>query len=497
MLHTRDPRRGQCVAACSGAAQRRGVRLGMPLSEATALMPIDSSRGAVLPHDPQADREALCRLAEHCERFSPLVGLEQRDEPECLLLDVTRLGPLFGGERSLAEAVAADFQRRGYRSQIGLADTLGGAWGLARCQIAESEHTLCVEESPSANLPSAICNLASLPVAALRLDEPTLSLLRRLGIERIDELLRLPRSSLSARFPAGPSGRCRLLERLDQFTGEADELIVPHRPPPEYEAEWLLEHPTERRDALDVILAQLVERVAETLHARGRGALRLECRIDCAGGAPLLLQVGLYRPAAEARHLLQLVGMQVERMALPGAVGRVGVRVTLTAPLAQQQGELFADAGRNAPRQLAMLVDRLSSRLGRQAVLRPRLEAEAQPERACRYQPLTGAARKRRRGAPAAPRQFAAAERPLNLISPPQQIEVLAVAPDGPPVRFTWRRHTFAVQRHWGPERIETGWWRGRSVQRDYYRVETARGQRYWLFRRLDNSRWFLHGVFA
>jgi protein ImuB len=321
-------------------------------------------------------------------------------------------------------------------------------------------------------------------------------LLERLGIERIDQLLELPRASLSSRFPAGSSGRCLLLERLDQFTGEVDELIVPHRPPPEFEAAWLLEHPTERRDALETIVRQLLERVAETLLARGRGALRLEGRIDCAGGPPLLLQVGLYRPTADARHLMELVGMQLERLALPGAVGRVGIQVTLTAPLAQQQGELFAGTQRDAPRHLAVLVDRLSSRLGRRSVLRPRLQADAQPERACRYQALTGKIRKRSRGRGATPR-FAATERPLKLVSPAEAIDAIAVVPDGPPLRFVWQRRGYRVHRHWGPERIETGWWRGRSVKRDYYRVETTDGERYWLFRRLADGRWFLHGVFA
>ncbi|MEQ8785464.1 MAG: hypothetical protein RIC55_04165 [Pirellulaceae bacterium] len=507
VLHARDPRRGECVKACSAQARRVGVRPRMPLAEASAMLGAKhdgDKTQQLLPYDAAADREALAHLAEHCERFSPLVGLEQRDEPECLLLDVTRLGPLFGGEEALAQAVVDDFRDRGYRVRIGVAHTIGAAWAAARFSISDfrlqipdcQPSSLSAASLASSNLQSEICNLKSLPIAALRLSDATLTLLERLGIERIEQLLELPRASLSSRFPPGDSGRCLLLERLDQFTGQLDELIVPHRPPPEFEAAWHLEHPTERRDALETIVRQLLERVAEALLARGRGALRLDGRIDCAGGPPLLLQVGLYRPTADARHLLELVGMQFERLALPGAVGRVGMQVTLAAPLAQQQGELFAAAGRDAPRHLAVLVDRLSSRLGRQAVLRPRLQADAQPERACRYQALTGKLRKRARGRTAAPR-FAAAERPLQLLSPAEAIETVAVVPDGPPIRFHWRRRDYRVARHWGPERIETGWWRGRSVQRDYYRVETTDGQRYWLFRRLDNGRWLLHGVFV
>jgi protein ImuB len=83
------------------------------------------------------------------------------------------------------------------------------------------------------------------------------------------------------------------------------------------------------------------------------------------------------------------------------------------------------------------------------------------------------------------------------LHSPPLLIEVVAVAPDGPPIGFRYQRRQQRVVRHWGPERIESAWWRGPSVRRDYYRVETDDGQRYWLFRELKCGQWFLHGDFG
>ena len=49
-----------------------------------------------------------------------------------------------------------------------------------------------------------------------------------------------------------------------------------------------------------------------------------------------------------------------------------------------------------------------------------------------------------------------------------------------------------------GPERIESGWWDGEEVKRDYYVAENARGEAYWIFREhRDTSAWYLHGVFA
>ncbi len=115
------PQRG-CfrVVACSG---KYGVRIGMPLAEATALAPAHFQQ-----HDPQADRQALAHLAAWCEQFSPIVGIQ---EPDNLCLDVTGVGSLFGGEAGpggLAQQTLRALQRLGLTVRLAIADTLGAAW---------------------------------------------------------------------------------------------------------------------------------------------------------------------------------------------------------------------------------------------------------------------------------------------------------------------------------------------------------------------------------
>ena len=94
--------------------------------------------------------------------------------------------------------------------------------------------------------------------------------------------------------------------------------------------------------------------------------------------------------------------------------------------------------------------------------------------------------------------------RPLRLFERPEAIKVpFATVPDGPPARFHWRRARFDVVRAEGPERIAMQWWRDLGPTRDYFRVETQDGQRFWLYRDglYDTAstapRWFLHGIFA
>lgn len=473
----------------------------MPLTEATAL---HREECHVLPSDDDADLTALAQLAEYCERFSPLVGWETvtpKDArcgaragtapsqgacvvgaPGHLFLDVTGIGILFGSEEGLAREAVNALARLGYDARAAIADTVGAAWALATAWEARGELPIIL---PS---PGIEAGIGPLPVSALRLPSETVDLLAQLGVAQIGQLLKLPRASLTVRFGE------RLLLRLDQLLGTAQETISAYRPPPEFVVERLLEHPAESRELIERIVHELVERIAPILAQHRKGAVRLSCRLDCAPGRPLVWKVGLFRPSADPEHLWNLSRIQLERQALPGPVGRVTLAVPWTAPLQDRQLDLFADNRQQAFRQFELLIDRLGSRLGPEAVLRPELTADPLPERAVRYVPLLHGKSKRRESQANAP---SALQRPLLLRSPPLALEVISIVPDGPPLSFRLGGRIHRVSRWWGPERIESGWWRGRSVRRDYYRVEADSGQRHWLFRQLQNGKWYLQGEFA
>jgi len=114
-------------------AASQGVRPGMPLAEAQALV-----RGLQIAiYEPSADRRALTKLAEACERFSPRVALEEGDEPESLLLDISNLEHLWSSEGELVGQVKKFCARRGYRVRLAVAETVGAAWAAARFGYGE------------------------------------------------------------------------------------------------------------------------------------------------------------------------------------------------------------------------------------------------------------------------------------------------------------------------------------------------------------------------
>jgi protein ImuB len=591
--------------------QACGIRPGMPLAEAAALGEVGdqrvvndtakvpdpcSSSLCLLPHDPVADRTALEELALWCERFSPAVAIESAERPDGLALDVTGLGPLFGGEAALAERVVREFHQRGLSVRVAIADTLGAAWAVAHFEgqgtrgkgqgagvpalAGKADRAITGQGgNPTSDLQPPLSDfrplslvppgatfsaLAPLPVEALRLSEETLALLSAVGIRTVEQLAALPRASLSARF--GP----QLLEQLDRATGEASELLVPHRPAPEFSAAWDFESPTEHVEAIEQVLEELLQRVCASLAARGEGALGFVCRIDSADRERMSLPIGMFRPSASAKHLGELLRLRLETIRLESPVAALAIEVTAVAPLRQQQQELFIqDRCREAPRYLAALVERLSSRLGREAVVRPALLPDAQPEYASVDLPWTGqergrgpgvrgqgkqgtghwglGTRTRKRLADRVPRsQSLAPSRPIWLADPPLPIAVISVIPDSPPAQFHYTGIDYRIAHAWGPERIETGWWRklgagaravmarspdramtsteglpllagdlwsakwhgrtqrvpavpqrGAGIRRDYYRIETNGGHRFWIFRRLSDARWFLHGTFG
>ena len=476
------------VVVCSRLAARAGVRSEMPVAEARAIEP----RIIVQEHEPEADRHALHELAQWADRFSPIVGLEEDPAAQSLLIDITGCASCFHGEDALLERAVSEFSKAGWVPRIAVADTIGVAWALAHYA-----KTPCLAATGDLEQ-----QLHSLPPSALRLPSDLVQLLSRLGIERIDSLLALPRDEIPARF--GPM----VLQRLDQALGRRQEPIVAHRAPQVIEAALALEYPTDRLDLLTCVIETLTRELEQALHARNQAARQVACSLYPLSKAPLELTVGLFRPRQCPHYLGHLLSAQLERVRFAEPIRAVRLRVLAAEPLIDQQPEFFATepGGMEAA---STLVDYLSSRLGTGAVTRACMVADFQPEYACRFEPLIQAKMERqktpRRTPGSKPRQRrerwpavtpARPARPLCLWPRPVGIDVLSVVPDGPPFRMRWAGLDYRILRSQGPERIETGWWRGRDVRRDYYVIDTDRGTRLWIFRRQKDGQWFLHGCF-
>jgi len=468
----------------------------MPLAEVHALLQAKGKRAdQVIAHqtyDAAKDLESLEKLARWASRFSPRVDVEQRDPPDTLLLDATGLAPLFGGESSFLRQVKQGFEQVGLRTSLGLGSNIGVAWGLAHYPPSDqaADGIVLVD---SASQESVL--IEQLPVESLRISSTCAETLRQLGIGCVGQLVQIPRDELKARLGE------ELLVRLNQMLGWQSEVLQTGKLPRQFVAQWLLEHPTDHPDSIHTMVLRLLKQLTTQLAEHDLGLLKLECQLITPERKGVTFEVGLFRPSASLDHLKPLVETQLERVVLSGAVQEVVMRVSHFSRLEKRQQSLFQNqdslssgvetSPKHSP-ELAGLVDRLASRLGSEAIVRPRLSTDAQPELAFNFVSLVGkkTSTSNRRS------NVGPLDRPWQLDSP-TPLQSTLVLTDGPPMRFQYQGATHHVKRYWGPERIETGWWRRRGICRDYYRVETDQGRRFWLFRDSYQQTWFLHGVFG
>ncbi len=464
------------VASANRAAQVLGLRPGMPLAHAQAMVP----GLEVVAADPEGDADALTDLAAWCLRYSPLTA---PDPPDGLWIDATGCAHLHGGEEAMLEDLVGRLGRSGIVARAAIADTPGAAWAMAR-------H---VSATISVVLPAGqVDAVALLPVAALRLPGETVAGLRRLGLDLVGQLVSTPRGPLARRFGA------ETLRRLDQALGRTPEPITPVVPPEAVQHSLAFPEPLLTAEALRFAIDRLAETVCTGLERAGLGARRLDLLFERVDDATKVLRAGMARPTRDPRHLARLLGERLEEVDPGFGVAAMRLVVALAEPLAPTQATTSLSGDGAAEVDIASLVDRLTARFGAGRVFRAVPVESDVPERSVwRARPLADV------GRAAWPPGL---RRPVRLIAPPQPVQVLSVLPDQPPAAFTWRRVRHRVRRADGPERIAGEWWRRdgeRRAVRDYWAVENEDGRRFWLYRRGDGAdpatgdlAWFLHGIF-
>ena len=325
---------------------------------------------------------------------------------------------------------------------------------------------------------------------------------QRFAIPQVNllELVRLDgaaaRDALHRRFRNRKSPGANPLVRLDQLLGRVPEPLLPVIPQQMPLVQRRLMEPLRHRALLDRVLADLADDMARTLEARGEGARRLELGLWRVDGAVIVRRLELASATRDSAHVTRLFAEKLENIDAGFGIETVRLRASWSEPLGVSQQDIEAAATRRGT-SLAACIDRLSVRLGPQAVRRPVPCASHLPERAQRWLPPL---------APIPARQglLAFHERPLKLLDRAERIAVLYASPDGCPQRFSWRGAVHDVVRVEGPERIAPEWWRARSTVRlrDYYRIEDACGARYWIYRhglagdgRGGVPDWFLQGL--
>lgn len=522
----REDHGGVRVTAVNRAAAQAGLTQGMRLTDARAMLPGIQVHEA----DLRRDRISLKKLADWCGRYSPWTCPESEDPDEDgIFIDITGADHLFGGEQALLDDLVRRLSGFGVTARAAVADTPGAAHALARYGGLPAQMTIICP------LNHARRALQFLPLGALRLDRQVIEGLDRLGLRRIGDLYGMERAPLSLRFGG------MVLGQMDKALGKVSEPISPSLPVAPYRARISFADPIGLVDDVKRAIDTLSADLCGLLEKDGKGARKLELALYRVDGKVSRLSVGAAQPSCEADHLARLFADKLDRLGDDFDAG-FGIEVISLAALVAERITSHQQAlpekqtaparklmGKRVPIDLGHLVDRLGNRLGLENVAQMEPRASHIPELAVVLSPMDAVS-----VATARPRephdwrveqaqlQGQAQSRPLHMLPCPEPVEVIAEVPDGPPVRFRWRRVPYQVAKAEGPERIAPEWWKsgGKGQNRldrtrDYYRVEDDEGRRFWLYR--DGlygeqgdlfsdgvetgpppaPRWYMHGVFA
>ena len=425
---------------------------------------------------PEEDEASLTALAHWCIGYSPIVAA---NPPDGIWIDVAGAAHLFGGEEKLVTDLVRRLRSQNIQADACVADAPGTAWGIVR-------YGSQVIVPPGRSIEA----VEGLPLPALRLPQATVEALHRLGIERIGQLAAMPRAPIVRRF-----GK-EVVLRLDQAFGHVVEPLNPLMPKDVPARRVTFAEPIGRLEDLQSVVRRLADRLCRDLERASLGIRRLDLVFERIDRCSIAFRIGTAKATREARHLAKLFDERLQT-ADPGfGIEAAALMASKVEPLSERQiaaKELAKDEADNVD--LSHLVDRLSTRLGPKRVYRLAPVESRVPERTMKRIPAL---------APMPDANWPEdLPRPARLLDPPEPVTATALLPDHPPAFFVWRNVRHRVVRADGPERITGEWWKSEREHfslRDYYRVESEQGTRFWLFRdapTAEGGRWWMHGFFA
>ncbi len=463
------------VIAADAQAGAAGVRIGMTLGAALAAAPDIDAR----PRDAARELEIMQRLAGIAATFTPLVSL---DAPDGLLLEIKSSIRLFGGLRELCRSLrdacraSSALVAQGCITHFTLAPTALAALVAARAGAR------CFITDPRA-LPA---RLKPLPVAVLRWSEEDNARLTAMGVRTVGELMRLPRAGFTKRF-----GKDALLD-LDRLLGRRADPRRRLARRERFRERLDLDHEVESEEQILQALQPLLAALEHYLRVRQRGITALQCRLHHYRAPPTVCTLRLAQPEAHAERLSALLRERLTHLALPEPVRRCELLSGALTGRRLASRALWAPGERgHAPAdELPALVEHLRARLGASAVYGLRRHPEHRPEHAWRVaEPVLApapavASAGNARGRDAMP----VFRRPPWLLREAEPLTAHAGRP----------QYHGALELLEGPERVESGWWDGPGVRRDYYVAQSPAGARLWVYRECAGARrWFLQGIFG
>ncbi len=425
--------------------------------------------------------------------ISPLLSLDADTDPQHseigINIDVTGCERLFKGEINIIRQLKKQFQKLEFKSRICIAPSLGAAWALSR--YGKTPYLLVRQDQ----LRDA---LRVLPIQGLRLRSETISALEEMNLCYIGDLLTLSQRALHSRFDK------ELPERLDQALGRIQEVLTPLRIHLPRKLSYEFPSPVKNRTQIISISEKLLEGLMDETRREGEKISQLLIELFPAEGEVKIVKNILFSaPSARKEHLWSLLKLQLENITFYQAIHRISLHSIRTQSLRAEHTHSVTgehSAHTRSDKELGELLDTLATQLGANALHALHAIPSHIPEESFHYQALgEGEAISLRKNA-AVEENVVQTERPSLLFHTPRPIRAMALLPDSPPFWLSWRNEKYQLLTSIGPERIAPKWWgedEALFLTRDYFKVQLPEGSWLWIFRHLETSEWFAHGLWV
>jgi protein ImuB len=311
-----------------------------------------------------------------------------------------------------------------------------------------------------------------------------------MGVTRLGELLRLPRAGLMRRLGTAA------MQDLDIALARQPSPRRAFVPRAFFRERHDFESEIETAAYLEKAVEPLIERCAQFLLGRQDGVQALRLTLRHRTGPATRVHLGLADITSERRRLMDVVIQKLGRLELPEPVRSMELISGSLQPLSAASLDAFAGmagagagSGSGARDTAPQLVERLRARLGEAAVYGVASIPEHRPEAAWRRVHEL-------RLAPVLRKSDKVAGQSVDVIPPDGMPRPVWLLDEPLPLES-------GLILEQGPERIESGWWDGKGVARDYYIARQAagapdsRGAKLWVFQERQSKRWYLHGRFA
>lgn len=427
-------------------ALEQGLRLNMGLASAS----LSCADLQLHEYSEEIESTHIVNIADHLYLMTSDIVLAP---PNALVLRAQNMLNLYGGLEAYWLVIKQVLQRQGIHFIAASSHSVQGAKVLAlnhKSLISDDREKISAE-------------LKQCALSYTDIDVKDLQKLARIGVKTYAQLCQLPTADLANRVSRFSMGV------INELQGKQAARVTFYQPKPRYHDYIELLYEVSLSDKLLPLIGLVIDKLSEFLQLRNAHCLSIAMQFFQREHEPQKYHFASIRPIYKTPDWLDIISLKLESIRFDSPVYALSLSCENYEVAEVANDDMFAQKSTHLAS--LTLISRLQSKLGSKAVKHLHFVGDFRPEKCSESNPIGTTTNKNKHST-----TFIFDDRPGLLLQTPQalqqQLEVIK-----------------------GPERIQTGWWDDKAINRDYYIAQSQDGQQLWIFK-TPTQEWFLHGYF-